>query len=199
MGEIEKKFIFDGNDECLDFINTEIIERGNRIDLIGDFDGLIDWLGEIGYIDPGTAERMLGEGDYERRETLKKVKGLRAELRAITEVLSGGKPLRQSHLEPINEILKNEATYSNLILISGKAELITHSSSATYDPLAPIAEAAAEFLTKKDMLLVRKCMNPNCMLFFYDESKNHGRKWCSMGRCGNRSKAALHYKKRMGH
>ena len=199
MGEVEKKFIFEGNDECLDFINTEIIERGKRVDLLGDFDDLIDWLGEIGYIDPGTAERMLADGGYEREETLKKVKGLRAELRAIIEVLSGGKRLRQSHLLPITEVLKNEATYSSLILISGKAELITHSLSTRYDPLVPAAEAAAELLTKKDMLLVRKCMNPNCMLFFYDESKNHGRKWCSMGRCGNRSKAALHYKKRMGH
>jgi predicted RNA-binding Zn ribbon-like protein len=195
MSKIETKFIFDGNDECLDFINTEIAEKGESIDLIGDFKSLLGWLGEMGYIDPGTTERLASESDGEKQEIQKKVKAFRAGLRATAEALSMGTPLSLSHIEPINEILKNEAAYSNLILINGKAELVTNSAGGGYDPLTPIAQAAAELLTKKDLSLVRKCANPNCPLFFYDGSKNHRRRWCSMGRCGNRMKAALHYEK----
>jgi predicted RNA-binding Zn ribbon-like protein len=32
-------------------------------------------------------------------------------------------------------------------------------------------------------------------LQFYDASKNHSRRWCSMNACGNRMKAALHYRR----
>jgi CGNR zinc finger/Putative stress-induced transcription regulator len=34
----------------------------------------------------------------------------------------------------------------------------------------------------------RMCANPECTGVFYDASKNHSRKWCSMQLCGNRSK-----------
>jgi predicted RNA-binding Zn ribbon-like protein len=33
-------------------------------------------------------------------------------------------------------------------------------------------------------------------MVFYDTTKNHQRRWCSMEICGNRHKAALHRKKK---
>ncbi len=196
MAENTSKFIFDSNDECLDFINTEITKRAIRTDLLRNYQDLVDWLAEAGYIDPGTAERMLALSDYERDEELGKIRGFRSSLRTVAEVISERKPLLYTHIEPINKILRKAATYTNLILINSKARLIRHSSHNTFDPHLPIAQAAAELLTKKDLSLVRKCTNPSCILFFYDQSKNHGRRWCSMERCGNRMKAALHYMRR---
>ena len=32
------------------------------------------------------------------------------------------------------------------------------------------------------------CADPECLTVFYDRSKNHSAKWCSMKRCGNRNK-----------
>ena len=46
-----------------------------------------------------------------------------------------------------------------------------------------------------DLALVKKCENPVCVLFFYDTSKNHSRRWCSMSVCGNRMKVAAHYQR----
>lgn len=198
MGQIEKKFIFDGNDECLDFINTEIIERGKRIDMLGNFENLAVWLGEMGYIDPGTAEGMLALSNNEGGEILEKVRNFRRRLRDMAQVISEGGFLQSTHIEPINEILSQDACYSKLILLNGEAKLITHATTSKVDVLVPVAQAAAELLTSKDLSLVRKCMNSNCTLFFYDESKNHRRRWCSMGRCGNRMKAAIHYKRKKG-
>jgi CGNR zinc finger protein/putative stress-induced transcription regulator len=34
----------------------------------------------------------------------------------------------------------------------------------------------------------RTCADPTCTGVFYDASKNHSRKWCSMQSCGNRNK-----------
>ncbi|HEY1176305.1 MAG TPA: CGNR zinc finger domain-containing protein, partial [Phytomonospora sp.] len=36
---------------------------------------------------------------------------------------------------------------------------------------------------------IRKCANPDCLLWFLDVSKNGRRRWCSMEGCGNRAKA----------
>ncbi len=191
MAERGPKFIFEGNDVCLDFINT----KGRSIDLLGNCGDLADWLAEAGCIDPGTAERILSVTDSEGVEMLEKVREFRSKLKDVVRVISEGKPLRRSLIEPVNEILKKDSAYSNLILIDGKPRLISHCSSAILDPRLPIAQAAAELLTNKDHSLIRKCSNPECVLYFYDESKNHARRWCSMQRCGNRMKAALHYRR----
>jgi len=35
---------------------------------------------------------------------------------------------------------------------------------------------------------LRRCASPTCTSVFYDRSKNHSAKWCSMRSCGNRNK-----------
>jgi predicted RNA-binding Zn ribbon-like protein len=61
--------------------------------------------------------------------------------------------------------------------------------------LVPVAESAATLLSRGDLSLVRRCENPACILFFYDTTRNHGRRWCSMTACGNRAKVAAHYRR----
>jgi predicted RNA-binding Zn ribbon-like protein len=34
----------------------------------------------------------------------------------------------------------------------------------------------------------KECSNPTCRSVFYDRSKNHSGRWCSMASCGNRAK-----------
>jgi predicted RNA-binding Zn ribbon-like protein len=35
---------------------------------------------------------------------------------------------------------------------------------------------------------LKECANENCRSVFYDRSKNHSGRWCSMAECGNRAK-----------
>lgn len=56
--------------------------------------------------------------------------------------------------------------------------------------LAPLAEAAAHLLVEGEFNLVRQCEHPDCVLWFYDRTKSHRRRWCSMALCGNRHKVA---------
>jgi predicted RNA-binding Zn ribbon-like protein len=53
--------------------------------------------------------------------------------------------------------------------------------------LALPAEAAADLLAHGDRSLVRHCEGPTCTLWFYDRTKAHQRRWCSMAICGNRA------------
>jgi hypothetical protein len=40
---------------------------------------------------------------------------------------------------------------------------------------------------------VKHCENPDCVLWFFDTTRNGTRRWCSMAVCGNRMKARRHY------
>jgi predicted RNA-binding Zn ribbon-like protein len=53
-------------------------------------------------------------------------------------------------------------------------------------------------LATGDFSLVRRCENAACVLWFYDRTRSHHRRWCSMARCGNRHKVAAFRKRRRG-
>jgi predicted RNA-binding Zn ribbon-like protein len=36
---------------------------------------------------------------------------------------------------------------------------------------------------------VRECESDTCAWLFLDRTRNHSRRWCDMGDCGNRAKA----------
>jgi predicted RNA-binding Zn ribbon-like protein len=104
-----------------------------------------------------------------------------------------------SALGVLNDALGVEKTTSQ-IEWNEKAESFTRTLHDNTDGtpaqiVAILAEAAARLLTEKDLTLVRRCENPACVLHFYDPSKNHRRRWCSMDICGNRMKVAAHYRR----
>lgn len=64
--------------------------------------------------------------------------------------------------------------------------------------LGPVAQAVAELLVEANFDLVKQCEHPDCILWFYDRTKAHKRRWCSMASCGNRHKAAQFRKRSSG-
>src|SRR5260370_16114990 len=56
--------------------------------------------------------------------------------------------------------------------------------------LAAIARSGAELIAEGPRSGLQQCSNPCCRLLFYDHSRTHRRRWCSMALCGNRSKVA---------
>jgi predicted RNA-binding Zn ribbon-like protein len=54
--------------------------------------------------------------------------------------------------------------------------------------LAPVAEEIATVICSADFTCVKACEGENCILFFYDDTPRHMRRWCSMAVCGNRAK-----------
>ncbi|MFY7920884.1 MAG: CGNR zinc finger domain-containing protein, partial [Gemmatimonas sp.] len=58
--------------------------------------------------------------------------------------------------------------------------------------MIPIVESAADTLIGDELPRVRRCADPRCHRVFLDGTKNGLRRWCDMGTCGNRAKAARH-------
>ena len=59
-------------------------------------------------------------------------------------------------------------------------------------PDAPLLLLLHGYPTSSHMYreLIRECEHPDCVLWFYDRTKSHRRRWCSMALCGNRHKVA---------
>lgn len=126
-----------------------------------------------------------------------------AEARALREWLRNfvkqhaGKPFRQNilkELEPLNRLLAQNEIYFQVGTAEGKALSMQQVRrwEKPEELLAPIAEAIADLLCHADFNLIRRCENEACTLMFYDRTKSHARRWCSMAVCGNRAKAAAH-------
>jgi predicted RNA-binding Zn ribbon-like protein len=191
-------FYFIGNLPCLDFVNTEIVARGEPVDLLTGFADLVRWLQSAALITAveSRAVEKRWEDRAEGRAAFKEAVSLRHALRAMAERLSAGKPPDRAAIDPINSLLASRPTYRQLELKGGKivSRIQARSGSARH-LLVPIAESAAWLLEHGDVSLLRRCENPDCVLFFYDTTKNKRRRWCSMDACGSRAKAAAYYRR----
>jgi predicted RNA-binding Zn ribbon-like protein len=114
----------------------------------------------------------------------------------MVERIAAGKPVPQAALEAINGRLRDRVGYSQLIRRSGQLEReFQVGSQEANQLLGLLAESASNLLCTCELSLIKKCQNPGCVLFFYDTTKNHARRWCSMSVCGNRIKVAAHHRR----
>ena len=192
-----RQFVFIGNQSALDFINTEIVSGGERISLIQNYADLAAWLESAHLI--ATEDLRASEGSWgkeEKQTVVETTLRLRAELREMAEALAAGNPVSPQTLKALNTLLRHPAGYAQVeVTASGYTRRFHASLEQPDDLLAPIVHTAADLLCDINPALVRKCENPACILYFYDNSKNHARRWCSMSGCGNRHKAATHYRR----
>jgi predicted RNA-binding Zn ribbon-like protein len=98
--------------------------------------------------------------------------------------------------EPINEILRITEGHDELLYRAGawQIEFVAREGGLDW-LLAAVARSAAELVAEGAKARLRLCANPNCGLFFYDKSRTHRRRWCSMAVCGNRNKVAAFARK----
>lgn len=95
-----------------------------------------------------------------------------------------------------NAFLRKTARYPQLSWGAQGPQLEYRAEEVTPEQvLAPLAELGAQLLSEGDFSLVRECEHPDCTLWFYDRTKSHRRRWCSMALCGNRHKVAEHRKR----
>lgn len=195
-------FPFVGERLCLDFVNTEMVRDGSRVDLLDSFDDLVSWSAAARIAGAGQVREIASpwSGTPEAARTFERALRFRKTLRAMAARLASGAPsVPRSALEAINEVLR--ARVGELAVVRTKEGYDTRFLARWSGPeqlLVPVAESAAGLLSHGNLALVRKCENPACILYFYDTTKNHGRRWCSMSACGNRAKVAAHYRRTRG-
>src|SRR5688572_30537483 len=103
---------------CLDFVNTEPMRDGVRVDLLGDFADLVRWLVEAGALDGPSARRALARwnGRSAGVSVVAEARTLRAALAGAAERLaSGGKPGR-SLVDAVNRVLAARPAYRRLVM-----------------------------------------------------------------------------------
>ena len=134
----------------------------------------------------------LPQSDPQSADTLlDKAQRLHAALHQTFSALLSKETLLREWVEPINEVLRVTEGHDELLQQNGKwgLEFVAREGGLDW-LLAAIARSAAELIAECTSARLRACSNPDCGLFFYDNSRTRRRRWCSMSRCGNRHKVA---------
>jgi predicted RNA-binding Zn ribbon-like protein len=189
-------FPFVGDALCLDFLNT--VEAGR--DLLTDFASYVRWLTEAGVLSAVEAVVVVESWGSGRgiAAALAEVKSLRDTLRAAVHAISSGERVPPATLKVLNPLLARSPACAELVSdATGRIhKRFRLQWQEPADLLAPVAESAADLLSGADYSLIHQCAGSGCTLFFYDRTKNHRRRWCSVAVCGNRAKVAAYRARR---
>lgn len=175
------KFIFVGNNAAIDFINTQIVSNGEPLDLLHDTAGVLQWMNEAGVLTTKAAPKAL----------IDEARAYRAQLRDGIEKLAKGSRVPPALLESTNAYLARRAAWQKLEQDkSGYHVTTVFQPERASDYMLAIAQAFALLLSEGDLTRLRKCVNPDCVLYYYDTSKGGHRSWCSLDLCGNKLRMA---------
>jgi predicted RNA-binding Zn ribbon-like protein len=183
----------------LDFLNSIATPLDTPVDWIGNGAGLLAWLRQAQMVPAGTLEEI---GQNSPPEVLD---GLAAQARELREwlrrfvVKHKGRPLSvrsASELEPLNALLRQDQSFFQLVVSQEGVRLDAQRRWPTPESLLiPIAETIARLISEEDFTHIKACEGHACTLMFADHTRAHGRRWCSMGICGNRAKVSAHRKR----
>jgi predicted RNA-binding Zn ribbon-like protein len=178
---------------ALDLVNSEVIVRGRRYDLLSSPEDVAHWWQEALTHHPD-AEKLKEETHaiVWSLPLLERIKGVRAAIRTLCTNLVEQQPLDQEALTTLNTILA--MGYPALDVVS-RQEMVPVYRIREADQgavLLPIALSAFHLFTQTDKHRLHKCKNDRCILFFYDTTKSATRQWCSL-ECMNRARSLQHY------
>jgi predicted RNA-binding Zn ribbon-like protein len=129
---------------------------------------------------PPSAEFLLG-----------KAQRLGSALRLAFDALLHRQKIAGEWVDAVNDILRITEGHDELVSTDHHWEIQFVAREGDLEwLLAAVARSAAEIIAEGAHARLRLCANPRCGLFFYDTSRTHRRRWCSMTVCGNRHKVA---------
>ena len=195
---------------ALDFLNSIAAPWGSEIEWLSDGAALLDWFEAAGLVPVSVVEK------FRAKSMSKELNAVTLQARELREwfrqfvVEFAGQPLDRLHIDELdylNRILRDDSCFYQIeathvhrqgseLEESGLDWRQQRQWSSPVSLLLPIAQSMGDLICHHDFTLVKNCEGPTCTLWFYDVSKNHGRRWCSMSVCGNRAKAAAHRAKK---
>ncbi|MFN9117866.1 MAG: CGNR zinc finger domain-containing protein [Gemmatimonas sp.] len=181
----------------LDFVNTDAAAQLPGGDLLRDFEALLTWLQQEQAVDEERAAGIRRRAVLQpaaAAATLVDARRVRAALRALAERGESSERVRDDAVVEINRVLGRSAGTRRLDPdpAGGYARSFVPTGDAFAGLMSPIVESAADTLISDELPRVRRCADPRCHRVFLDGTKNGLRRWCDMGTCGNRAKAARH-------
>jgi len=160
---------------------------------------LVDFLESTSIVsaERGTQLLSLPQADPQAAEALLlKARRLGAALRKVFAAMLRKQRIAREWIDPVNEILRVTEGHDELVGQDSvwKIEFVAREGGLDW-LLAAVARSGAEIIAEGPRARLRLCANPQCGLFFYDDSRTRRRRWCSMAVCGNRSKVAAFARK----
>ncbi|WP_433774439.1 CGNR zinc finger domain-containing protein [Bacillus wiedmannii] len=177
-----KQFPLISGNLSLDLVNTELVRRGQRYDLLITDEDVLEWLRVVKANIPFDNEKVL---QGRTNQVTSSILEIREILRKQFEAIADQHEISNDFITYLEkQIEKAPFTYKvieqRLVPIPvGEIEDVLVSLIA-FDTLTLIAE--------NKLISLKRCSNPDCVLLFIDKSGK--RKWCSMKICGNRKKVA---------
>lgn len=171
-----------GDHLALDLLNTEAGVGAQYVDFWQAGDDVARWLTRCG-IDVGQVD-----GQAANDALLGEARELRAIARELVELrkreLRGNPERLNRYLAAMQSAPSLEWGEDGPVLARRRP------APSPQQALGQVAESLADLLARGQFDYVRQCEHPDCVLWFYDRTKSHRRRWCSMALCGNRHKAA---------
>ncbi len=199
ISKSKKRFTLVGNRLCIDFVNTRY-SRDDASEMLSSWDDLLDFLEAAGASNRVETRRLRDisiKNPEQCGKTFAHGIALRESIRMILSAIEGRGRLKSGWIEVINKALRANDGYDQLSPRNGDWRLIfIPRRLGPMQALMHIAQSAADLIAEGKAAPVRKCANPNCILYFYDVSRTRRRRWCSMAVCGNRMKVAAYARRR---
>jgi predicted RNA-binding Zn ribbon-like protein len=178
----ENQLDFVGDNLAINFINTRRMIEGQLTDTLQSDSDVKAWLKRL---EVPVAKGTLPFSDgvlLQRARELREIA-----LTAVKDRKAGKKP----SLATLNRFLENAPSHTTLTTDAKNIRTTRIYGKETVEAfLAPVAEAVAALLAEGNFDLVRHCEGNACVLWFYDRTKGHRRRWCTSTGCGNRAKVA---------
>lgn len=172
-----------GDHPAVDLLNTIVRLENGLVDVWQSDEDVLRWLARTGLLESNVRPR------FRRGALLAAARKLRDVVRVL---VVARKAKQRLNLTALNRILAKGSSHCELTgtKAGGLAVTQRYDLGTPEALLASLAETVAEFLATADFNLVRACEGLDCVLWFYDRTKAHRRRWCSMEVCGNRNKIA---------
>ena len=195
------KPLLPGTHPAVDFLNTTFSPRGKPIELIGEGQSFVAWLGSAGLLDARMASKI------KRRFGTEALDAVAAEARTLREWAGdwisrwrdapGGN--YEKELRRLNRLLERAKDYREAVVTKRGIQVMERCRIDSADELiALVAAQVALLIATERPALVKRCAGAGCTLWFLDRTKAHGRLFCSAAVCGNRAKVAAFRERQRG-
>jgi predicted RNA-binding Zn ribbon-like protein len=180
------EFLFLGGHPAFDFVNTWTVDRGKRVERLGDFDALVRWA-RAAKLAGGTLEPWLagwtGHADAAaiHAEALRVREELRRWLREEKDL--------ERLVAVVNEHLERARPEVRLVAGGMMATRVTrYGDAGPVMLLGALARAVESLLCDVVPDAQRRCAASDCEAYFIAEGRTIWRRWCSDRRCGTRAR-----------
>jgi predicted RNA-binding Zn ribbon-like protein len=170
-------FRFNSGRLSLNFVCTERYRPSKKIELLAEPSDFSRWLLESHAVAQPVEANQAEYNDAKKLRT--------AIFETISRLCAGKIPGRKS-VALINEFAAKPVAKIRLDQDTWKQVFIADDPVSA--GLSVVARDAIDLVTGPQARLIRVCDDPNCRMLFVDTSPGARRRWCSMTRCGSKSK-----------